>query len=109
MRSLLALALGLTGSGGIFLGLRATRRVLQQDHWRKIEGSIVDGHIAWAGEEFAARISYRYVVNDSTFTGHVVRSGAVNFNWRGPAEKTLARYPPGAEVTAFVNPSNHGD
>jgi Protein of unknown function (DUF3592) len=109
MRTPLGLALIIAGSGGAFLALMATRRVLQQDRWRKVQGTVVDGRIDWTSETFAARIAYEYIVDGSTLTGDVVRSAAVEFNWRGPAEKILARYPPGSEVTVFVNPSNSGN
>lgn len=35
-----------------------------------------------------------------------MKSGALQYNWRGPAERILGRYPPGSEVVVFVDPTN---
>ncbi len=109
MRTVVALALIVAGCGGVLLGLSLTRRVLRQDNWRKVPGTIVDGEIVWTGETYKARIAYNYTVDGAPLTGHVVKSGAVEFNWRGPAEKVLTRYPPGCEIIVFVDPSNIGN
>jgi hypothetical protein len=109
MRTLLALALIVVGCSGVPLGLVATRRVLRQDNWRKVHGAIVSGAIVSTGETYAARIVYNYTVDGALLTGDIVKSGAVEYNWRGPAERVLGRYPPGLEVTVFVDPSNVGN
>jgi uncharacterized protein DUF3592 len=109
MSFLLAICFIAAGGAGTVVGVVVTRRALQQHQWRKVQGKVVAGRIASTGETtFAARITFEYVVDDISFTGSLVRTGAVEVNWRGPAKKTLSRYPIGSEVTVFVDPSNFG-
>jgi hypothetical protein len=109
VRTLVALALIVVGCSGVPFGLVATRRVLRQDNWRKVQGVIVSGTIVSTGETYAARIVYKYTVDGAPRTGNIVKSGAVEYNWRGPAERVLSRYPPGLDVVVFVDPSNIGN
>jgi Protein of unknown function (DUF3592) len=110
VRTLIALALIVAGCGGVSLAIIETRRVLRQDNWRKVQGTVVDAQIVSTGDAmYAACVAYKYTVDGISFTGNVVKSGAVEYNWRGPAKRVLSRYPPGAEVTVFVDPSNAGN
>jgi hypothetical protein len=109
MNTLVGLAFIFVGCGGAILGILAIRRFQRQADWRRVAGKIVSGRVVDSSESYAARIDYEYVVDGFTLKGNVVKSGAVQVNWRGPAEKILARYPVGSEVTVFVNPTRSGD
>jgi hypothetical protein len=102
MRIFIALALIVAGFRGALLGLISTRRVRRQDRWRKVRGTVVDGQVVWTRETHSPQISYKYVVD----AGNVVKSGSLEYNWRGPAETIVSRYPAGADITVFVDPSD---
>jgi hypothetical protein len=110
VRTLIALGLIVAGCSGVPLSLIETRRVLRQENWRKVQGTVVDGQVVSTGDGmYAACVAYKYTIDGISLTGNVVKSGAVEYNWRGPAKRVLRRYPTGAEVTVFVDPSNVGN
>lgn len=107
MHIALGISLILLGATGTTTGLRETRRVLRQGNWLEARGHVESGSVVWTGETYSARVVYNYAVDGVQFTGNIVKSGAVEYNWRGPAERVLSRYPPGRDVVVFVDPKNH--
>jgi hypothetical protein len=103
------LSLILLGCTGVTTGLFAARRVLQQGDWLRIPGRVESGAIVGTGETYTARVVYNYTVDGVQLTGNVVKPGAVEYNWRGPAERVIRRNPPGSDVVVFVDPRNVGD
>ena len=53
-------------------------------------------------------VGYQYQVNVQTHTGGTIKAGEQYFNVRlyGDAQKTIARYPVGAQVMVYYNPAN---
>ncbi|MBL8077725.1 MAG: DUF3592 domain-containing protein [Anaerolineales bacterium] len=53
-------------------------------------------------------VGYQYSVNGQTFTSQTIKAGEQFMNVRiaGQAQATVARYPVGATVTVYYNPSN---
>lgn len=53
-------------------------------------------------------VVYQYQVNDKPYTGQVIKAGEQFFSVRlmGDAQKTIARYPVGAQVMVHYNPEN---
>ena len=53
-------------------------------------------------------VVYQYQVNGKPYTGQVVKAGEQFFSVRiyGDAQKTVARYPVGAQVMVHYNPEN---
>jgi hypothetical protein len=53
-------------------------------------------------------VGYQYQVNGQTYTGGTIRAGEQFFNVRlmGDAQKTVERYPVGAQVMVYYNPAN---
>lgn len=53
-------------------------------------------------------VGYQYQVHGQTYTGGTIRAGDQYFSFRvwGEAQKTIARYPVGAQVTVYYNPAN---
>ena len=53
-------------------------------------------------------VGYQYQVNGQTYTGGTIKAGEQFFNVRvmGDAQKTIARYPVGAQVMVYYNPAN---
>ncbi len=102
----LGLSLVLLGCAGLAGGLIETRRVLRQENWNRIRGRVESGAVVFTGETYAAHVVYNYAVDGVEHKGNIVRSGALQYNWRGPAERVLGRYPPGSDVVVFVDPTN---
>jgi len=105
----LGVSLILLGAAGFSTGLVETRRVLRQENWLETQGQVESGAVVWTGETYTARVVYKYAVDGVQFTGNIVKPGALQYNWRGPAERVLRRYPPGSSVVVFVDPKNIGD
>ncbi|MEW6083974.1 MAG: DUF3592 domain-containing protein [Chloroflexota bacterium] len=53
-------------------------------------------------------VVYQYQVDGKPYTGQVVKAGEQFFSVRlyGDAQKTVARYPVGAQVMVYYNPAN---
>ena len=53
-------------------------------------------------------VGYQYQVNGQAYTGGTIKAGEQYFNVRlyGDAQKTIARYPVGAQVMVYYNPAN---
>lgn len=53
-------------------------------------------------------VVYQYQVDGKPYTGRVVKAGEQFFSVRlyGDAQKTIARYPVGAQVMVYYNPAN---
>ena len=51
---------------------------------------------------------YQYQVDGKPYVGKVIKAGDQFFSVRlyGEAQKTIARYPVGAQVTVHYNPAN---
>lgn len=53
-------------------------------------------------------VVYQYQVNGTPYTGQIIKAGEQYFSVRlyGDAQKTIARYPVGAQVMVYYNPAN---
>lgn len=53
-------------------------------------------------------VVYQYQVDGKPYTGQVIKAGEQYFSVRlyGDAQKTIARYPVGAQVMVYYNPAN---
>jgi hypothetical protein len=55
---------------------------------------------------FEARVRYRYGVGGTVYDGERIHAGYVGSDQRGDALRTIAPYPPGAEVECWVDPED---
>jgi hypothetical protein len=53
-------------------------------------------------------VGYQYQVNEQSYTGGTIKAGEQYFSVRfmGDAQKTIERYPVGAQVMVYYNPAN---
>jgi len=53
-------------------------------------------------------VVYQYQINGQAYTGQTIRAGEQYFSVRlyGDAQKTIERYPVGAQVMVYYNPAN---
>jgi hypothetical protein len=56
-------------------------------------------------------VVYQYQVNGRAYTGQTIKAGEQYFSVRlyGDAQKTIERYPVGAQVMVYYNPANHAE
>jgi hypothetical protein len=73
--------------------------------WVQVPGTIIDSRVE-QGETISARLQYHYEYEGSLFQGSRICSLLVEVIWPQRAEAWVARYPPGAAVTVYVNPAD---
>jgi hypothetical protein len=61
------------------------------------------------GMTYYPQVNYAYNVNGQTYQNQRIVFGGGQTGNRGPAEKTVARYPPGSSVSVYFNPANAQD
>ena len=83
-----------------------TRLVARQVKWVKVPGVVQKSQVWYDGELYRADVQYEYSYNAASIKGTNVRTNSLQFNWRGPADRTVARYPAGARVSVFVDPQD---
>ncbi len=75
--------------------------------WREVSGTILKSEVRWEGEFYRPIVEYRYEVAGRSYRGDtIVRGPLIQFNWKGPARRLVARFPVGASVTVYVDPAN---
>jgi hypothetical protein len=105
MTAFIAILLGVMGA---LLGIFLERRARKQFGWDAAPGTICSSRVQ-GGEFYEPEIEYTYSYRGRPFRATNVRSFGMWPNWRGPAQRVVDRYPPGLQVTVFVNPENPWD
>jgi hypothetical protein len=78
-----------------------------QTRWREARGTIVKSEVAFDSEDYRPVVEYTYEVDGVAYRGGKIAFGPlIQFNWRGPAARAVARYPVGSVVTVYVDPAN---
>ena len=100
---------------GIFLYRRSKMRdVVKQaaQDWSSTMGTVLMSTIkvsrTGASRSEYPVVVYQYQVNGTSYQGKTVKAGEGYFSVRfiGDAQKTIARYPVGAQVMVYYNPTN---
>lgn len=101
----------LIGLGLVFvaLALLLKKHSRRQEEWTQVPGVVESSIVQLSGESYAAVVTYRYEIRGRRYRCDKVRSLMVSYNWRGPAERLIEKYPPGAAVTVYVNPEGAYD
>lgn len=104
------------GGGVISWGSRATSKVSTSKSWPTASGTIVSSEIVDDSASLRggsntirheADVHYRFMVNGDRYESNVVVLGAAkSYTDRGLAEKALAAYPKGGDVTVYYEPGN---
>lgn len=100
---------------GIFLYRRskmrdATKQAAQD--WSSTMGVVITSTVqvkrSYKSRSEIPVVVYQYQVDGKPYTGQVVKAGEQFFSLRiyGDAQKTIARYPVGAQVMVYYNPAN---
>lgn len=76
--------------------------------WTEVCGTITHSEVGFDGEQYHPWIQYAYSFGSQTHIGNTVRPASLNYNWPGPARRVCRRYPVGAEVVVYVDPSRPG-
>lgn len=100
---------------GIFLYRRSKMRDVAKQaaqSWSSTMGTVIASTIqvrrTGKSRSEIPVVVYQYQVNGKPYTGQVIKAGEQFFNVRlmGDAQKTIARYPVGAQVMVHYNPEN---
>jgi hypothetical protein len=100
---------------GIFLYRRSKmRNVAKQaaQTWSSTMGVVIASTIqvkrSYKSRSEIPVVIYQYQVDGKPYVGKVIKAGEQFFNVRlyGDAQKTIARYPVGAQVMVYYNPAN---
>ena len=78
----------------------------KQLSWEGVDGTITAARVTFDGEYYRPEIEYSYSYDGRALRGEKVRSFPLLVNWKGPARRVVAKYPPGSVVKVFVNPEN---
>jgi hypothetical protein len=84
-------------------------RVSQQSSWSEGRARIIQSSVSYDWELYRSDIQYEYTVGGNTRIGEKVRSGMLQYNWRGPAARTCAKYPVGSEHPVFFDEGDPTD
>jgi|SRR5882757_455375 len=95
-----------SGIAGICICVRASDRAVSQTAWLKAPGFVVGAEVLYDGEMYYPSIRYEYNYCGAKFTGTKLKSALLQYNWRGPSERVVQRFPKDTRVEVYVNPDN---
>src|SRR3954467_1216488 len=84
----------------------STAAVPSKPTWREVSGVVLHSGVEFAGDTYLPVIRYEYGVDGVTYRGDTIVAGLITYNWKGPAERLVDRFPVGAKVPVFVDPGN---
>ena len=75
--------------------------------WREVTGTILKSEVRFDWEDYLPVVEYQYEVDGVSYRGNTIVIGPlIQFNWKGPATRVIERFPVGASVTVYVDPTN---
>ena len=98
--------LAVSGIVGVYICVRASDRATSQTAWLKAPGSVIGAEVLYDGEMYYPSITYEYTHSGAKFTGTKFKSALLQYNWRGPSERVVQRFPKGAPIEVYVNPDD---
>ena len=105
-------------AGIVFYGFSRKARLgrTSAQSWPATQGTILSSRLKWRRgpdhrDEQYSEVIYRYEVNGASYQGQVVKAGEqfVKIRLPGENQEVVARYPTGATVTVYYNPTNPAD
>jgi hypothetical protein len=103
---IIGVVLAVSGIVGVYTCVRASDRAMSQTAWLKAPGSVIGAEVRYDGEMYYPSITYEYTYSSAKFTGTKFKSALLQYNWRGPSERVVQRFPKGASIEVYVNPDN---
>ncbi|MCC6300152.1 MAG: DUF3592 domain-containing protein [Anaerolineales bacterium] len=100
---------------GFFLYRRSKMRDASKQaaqNWSSVMGVVVTSTIqvkrSYKSRSEIPAVVYQYQVDGKPYAGKIIKAGEQYFSVRlyGDAQKTIARYPVGAQVMVYYNPAN---
>ncbi len=112
IRLLFSLVFLLVAAGMLWWGVDTVRNASISKDWPAVPGTITASQVRISTDEdgttYFADVTYKYVVNDRWYTAATVHFGEYGSGSRSRADKIVARYPPGSQVTVYYNPDKSG-
>jgi hypothetical protein len=78
----------------------------RESKWRQVLGVITKSEVELVRENYRPIVEYTYEVDGITYKGDTIAKGLITFNWSGPANRMVNRFPVGAQVTVYVDRKN---
>ena len=100
---------------GVFLYRRSKMRDASKQaaqDWSSVMGVVITSTVqvkrGYKSRSEIPVVVYQYQVNGTPYVGKIIKAGEQYFSVRlyGDAQKTVARYPVGAQVMVYYNPAN---
>lgn len=73
--------------------------------WLKVSGRVVSSHVMFQFEHYEPLVHYIYRHNGIEYQGETIRTRMPLYNASQPAQRVCSRYPRGATVTVYIDPS----
>lgn len=114
LKILMGLALIIMGAIATAVLWRAYQRAEETRHWKPVPAVVTVSLLLTERPThnsplaYRPEIHYRYTVDGKTHTASHVRRVEGRSSHKEGAEAKLAEYPVGKEITAWVNPADHG-
>lgn len=115
-RLIIGLLFILLGGGVVSSGARATTKVATSNSWPTVRGTVLSSKVVVDSAglrssnksmRYEADVHYRFTMNGERYESNVlVLEAPKSFADRNLAEKALAAYPKGNEVTVYYEPGN---
>lgn len=100
----------LFGAGALFLGVRDLDRAGASADWPAVRGTVESSRVESStdddGTTYGAEVLVRYEVAGAEYLSNRVRFGEFSSSDPGPAQRTVRRYPVGAEVAVHYDPAD---
>ncbi len=106
MQFVLGVALILIGAIAAWRAIRAADLARGELRWQAVTARVVSSTIRMKGEDFEPVVEYSYEYEGRKHSGNQIRSNLMTSESRDPANAEVSKYPPGADITVFVNPGD---
>ncbi len=113
METLIFSLFAVIGGGIVYLGYLSYVKSQASKSWPTTQGSVVSSEVTAHRSRskkghhrttYGANVRYEYTVNGVQYSSDKISFGEYRTHSRGPAQATVDRYPPGAEVVVYYNP-----
>ncbi|HOY09751.1 MAG TPA: DUF3592 domain-containing protein [Candidatus Omnitrophota bacterium] len=101
------------GGGIVYLGYLSYVKSRASQSWPAAQGAVVSSEVTAHRSRsrkghhrtsYGADVRYEYSVNGVQYSSNKISFGEYRTHNRGPAQATVDRYPPQAEVVVYYNP-----
>lgn len=109
--SMVILIFLVVGLGLSYWGWSVLQKARASASWPNVSGQITSSSVSHStdsegADSYTPSVAYRYTVNDQQYSGYQIKFGETSYSSESKAELVVARYPAGATVPIYYNPSD---